>query len=141
MKYANKGTVTGAVAMVMIMGLVSGCGNGLSYAGRVAYLEKMAREGVQSHALLLSEQVSPTEARCTTAYNALKDNNPPSDQPDYEGAPSTAWLDQIKLFFVQSCTTGLPKVVPGNRVTARPNVSPTSSATSARSPKSGEPTS
>src|SRR5262245_25154590 len=112
MRYVSRTKLTKVALLATIIGLVSGCSGGTSYASRMAYLEKMAKEGVQTHHLLTIQGVHTTAKRCTTDYNALADHNPPSDQPWYDG-PSTAWLDQIQAFFVQSCATGMPKPISG----------------------------
>jgi hypothetical protein len=117
--------------LVLVVGAAScltvGCGAGASYAVRMSYLEKMASEGVQTHRLIASQGGTTTLARCTAAYGGLQDQNPPSDQGDGEG-PSQAWLNQIQAFFVQSCATGLPKVVPGQSA-SQPPATPSESST------------
>jgi len=99
------------VAMLAVLaGLATGC-SGASYAQRMAYLEKMANEGVQTHRLIVSQGGTTTAKRCTDAYGGLQDQNVPDDTG--AGAPSQPWLDQVQAFFVESCVTGLPKAVPG----------------------------
>jgi hypothetical protein len=118
--------------LVLVVGaascLTAGCGAGASYAVRMSYLEKMASEGVQTHRLIASQGGSTTVARCTAAYGGLEDQNPPSDQGDGEG-PSQDWLNQIQAFFVQSCATGLPKIVPGQSAGQSPTATPSKSST------------
>jgi hypothetical protein len=47
----------------------------------MAYLKKIANQGVETHRLILSEGAVTSTKRCTDAYNGLQDNlNPPSDE-------------------------------------------------------------
>ena len=105
-------TLGSAAAAAVIIGLITGCSGPASFADRMAYLKKMANEGVQTHNLIVSGGGVTTPNRCTDAYNGLQDQNPPDDL-GYDAGPSQAWLDQIQAFFVESCATGLPKAVPG----------------------------
>jgi hypothetical protein len=81
-----------AVARTLIpiaaVALVAGCGGGASYSDRMNYLERMAHEGVQTHALLVSQGAPISVKRCTSAYNGLRDQNPPDDTGT--GVPSQA---------------------------------------------------
>ena len=117
-------TLGSAVITAVIIGLISGCSAPASFAERMAYLQKVANEGVQTHRLIVSQGGVTTMKRCTDAYGGLQDQDPPSDQGD-GASPSQAWLDQIQAFFVESCATGLPKAVPG-----LPAVSPSGSSSS-----------
>lgn len=111
------------VILGVVAGLTAGCVAGpASYAVRIAYLEKMASEGVQTHGLIVSQGGTTTAKRCTAAYGGLQDQDPPDDTGT--GTPSQAWLNQIQAFFVQSCMTGLPKAVPGQPVKAPSTISP-----------------
>jgi hypothetical protein len=124
------------VILGVVAGLAAGCMDPASYAVRMAYLEKMASEGVQTHRLIVSQGGTTTAKRCTAAYGGLQDQSPPDDTGT--GAPSQPWLNQIQAFFVQSCVTGLPKVVPGQSVKSPSTVSPQPSV--APSHSSGHPT-
>jgi hypothetical protein len=126
---ASIGTV---VILAITLGLLTACSDGASFADRMAYLKKMANEGVQTHQLIVSEGGTTAEKRCTDAYSGLQDNNPPGDQP--MGGSSQGWLDQVQAFFVESCVTGLPKVTPSQEAgtpsaPSAPTVSPSSSPT------------
>jgi hypothetical protein len=98
----------------------------------MAYLEKVANEGVQTHKLIVSEGSVTTVKRCTDAYGGLQDYSAPSDM--WAGGESQDWQDQIKAFFVQSCVSGLPKAVPGQPAGSTPSASSslTSSPSSSR---------
>jgi hypothetical protein len=120
------------VAMLAALaGLATAC-SGASYAERMAYLGKMASEGLQTHRLIVSQGGTTTAKRCTDAYSALQDQNVPDDSG--VGSPSQEWIDQIQAFFVESCVTGLPKPVPGQPAspsTSSPQPSGTPSGSSA----------
>ena len=118
-------TVARGVTLVAAVGLLTSCANGASYATRISYLKATAQEGVQTHRLLVSQGAPISGQRCGAAYKGLQDQNPPDDTGT--GAPSQPWLDQIQAFFVQSCVTGLPKAVLGQRVSPYPSTSPISS--------------
>ena len=78
----------------------------------MAYLTKVANEGVQTHRFIIGEGGSTDQNLCTDAFNGLNDwDSAPSDEG--MGERSGDWLNQIQAFFVQSCVTGLPKAVPG----------------------------
>ena len=103
-------TIGSALLAAAIVGSIAGCSDGASFAVRMAYLQKMANEGVQTHRLIDSEGDITTMKRCTDAYGGLQDQNPPSDE--WGGGVSQDWLNQIQAFYVESCVTGLPKAVP-----------------------------
>jgi len=113
-----------AAAAVAIIGFITGCSGPASFADRMAYLKKIADQGVETHRFILSGGGVTTTKRCTDAYNGLQDNlDPPSDQGG--GVPaSDAWMNQIEAFFVQSCTTGLPQAIPATS-TSSPSASST----------------
>jgi hypothetical protein len=108
------------VLVASVGGLVAAC-SGASYADRLAYLKRMANEGVQTHRLLASQGAISTETRCTAAYKGLQDFEPPDDTG---AGPSPEWLDQVQAFFVQSCVSGLPKAVSGQLTNPAPDASP-----------------
>lgn len=116
-------TLGSAVAVAMIIGLTAGCSAPASFAQRMAFLQKVSNEGVETHRLIVSQGGTTTTKRCTDAYGGLSDPSIPDDQADGE-APSDAWLGQIQSFYVESCVTGLPQAVPGV-----PTSSPSGSAT------------
>jgi hypothetical protein len=101
-------TLTAAALAALL--ITSAC-TSASYHTRIAYLRKMADRGVETHNLLTSQGARIDAKRCGDAYEGLKDNSPPADQGD---TSSTAWLNQVKQFFVDSCVTGYPKPVPGD---------------------------
>jgi hypothetical protein len=109
-------TVMGVLSLAAAALLLAAC-SGASYAVRIAYLGKMSREGVQANHLLKGEEVAITRKQCVSSYFALHES-PPDDQGDWN-PPSAAWLGEIRLFYVQSCVTGLPKPVPGQAPPAR----------------------
>ena len=113
-----------AAAVIAIIGLTAGCSAPASFAQRMAFLQKVSNEGVQTHRLIVTQGGTTSAKRCTDAYGGLSDPNIPDDQPDGE-APSDAWLNQIQAFFVESCVTGLPQAVPEG-----PTSSPSESASS-----------
>jgi len=113
---ARARTVTRVLSLGAAALLLAAC-SGASYAVRIAYLRKMSREGVQGNHLLRGEEVAITRKQCTSSYFALHEN-PPDDQGSGE-PPTAAWLGEIRLFYVQSCITGLPKPVPGQAPPAR----------------------
>jgi hypothetical protein len=120
-----------ALPLALGAALLAACSTPASYAVRISYLQKMARQGVQANHLLKGESVAITRKQCTSSYVALQDPNPPDDQGD-EQPPSAAWLGEIRLFYVQSCITGLPKPVPGQAGPARASTpSPSGSASGA----------
>lgn len=111
-----------AAAAVAIIALITGCSGPASFADRMAYLKKIANQGVETHRFILSGGGVTNTKRCTDAYNGLQDNlTPPSDQGEGMGA-SDAWMNQIQAFFVESCTTGLPEAVPATS-TSSPSAS------------------
>ena len=126
---ARPATIGASLLLAAILGLVTACSDGASFADRMAYLKKMANEGVQTHQLVVSEGGTTTDKRCNDAYSGLQDNNPPGDQA--MGGSSQGWLDQIQAFFVESCVTGLPKATPSQGA-GTPSV-PTASTVSASS--------
>jgi hypothetical protein len=133
-------TLRSAAATAVVIGLVAGCAGPASFAERMAFLQKVANEGVQTHRLIVSQGGTTTMKRCTDAYNGLQDPNVPSDQGDGL-PPSQAWVDQVQAFFVESCATGLPKAVPGLSASS-PSGSPSSSPSgSPSSSPSGSPSS
>lgn len=91
----------------------------------MAYLKKVANEGVQTHNLIVSEGGTTDAKRCTDAYSGLQDQQDAPDDVGYDAGPSQAWLNEIQAFFVESCATGLPKAVPGV-----PTESPSASSSS-----------
>jgi len=110
--HARASALGSAAVAVAVIGLITGCSGPASFADRMAYLKKIANQGVETHRLILSEGAVTSTKRCTDAYNGLQDNlNPPSDEGYGMGA-SDAWMNQIQAFFVESCTTGLPQAVP-----------------------------
>jgi hypothetical protein len=114
-----------AAATAVIIGLITGCSGPASFAERMAYLKTVANQGVQTHNLIVSEGGTTTAQRCTDAYSGLQDQQNAPDDVGYDAGPSQDWLNQIQAFFVESCTTGLPKAVP-----AMPTGSPTTSSSS-----------
>lgn len=127
----SKVSIVRVAALAAALGLVTACSSPASYQVRMAYLEKMAKEGVQTHRLLASQGAVTTAKRCTSDYQGLQDQNPPSDEGDDTG-PSDAWISEIQSFFVQSCVTGLPKTVPG-----QPASSPSGKMSPTNNPSSG----
>jgi len=105
-------TLGSAAAVTVIIGLTAGCSVPVSFAQRMAFLQKVSNEGVETHRLIVTQGGATSAKRCTDAYGGLSDPSVPDDQPDGE-APSDAWLSQIQSFFVESCVTGLPQAVPG----------------------------
>lgn len=122
--HVRAATAGSVLMLAAILGLIAGCSSGASFAVRMAYLQKVANEGVQTHRLIASQGGVTTTKRCTDAYGGLQDQDPPSDQDD--DTASQGWLNQIQAFFVESCVTGLPKAVPGQS-TGSPSGSPSSS--------------
>ena len=129
-------TVAKSLLLAAIIGVIAACGTGASYATKMAYLVKVANEGVQTHKLIVSQGGTTNAKRCTDAYNALKDQSPPDDTG---AGPSNDWLDQVQAFFVESCVTGLPKPVPGQSATTGPSPSSSSAASSAQPTATASP--
>jgi hypothetical protein len=103
-------TIGIGILIVASFGLLTACSQA-SFADRMAYLGKVANEGVQTHRLIVSEGGTTDVKRCTDAFNGLNNrDSAPSD--DGMGGWTPDWLAQIQAFFVQSCVTGLPKPVP-----------------------------
>jgi hypothetical protein len=121
-------SIGSSIVLAATFALVAGCSTGATFAQRMAYLGKMANEGVQTHRLIVSGGGAADEKRCNDAYSGLQDNNPPGDDPT--GGITQGWSDQIKAFFVQSCVTGLPLPVPsqvtgGSSGSSGPSATPT----------------
>lgn|SRR5512146_166867 len=120
-----------AAATAVIIGLITGCSGPASFADRMAFLKKVANEGVQTHKLIISEGGLINEKRCTDAYGGLQDDSAPSDM--WGGGESQDWQNQIQAFFVQSCVSGLPKAVPGQPASSGPTASSSASPSASSS--------
>lgn len=63
-------TVVRVLSLAAAALLLAAC-SGATYAVRIAYLQKMSREGVQANHLLRGEEVATTRKQCTSSYFAL----------------------------------------------------------------------
>ena len=92
------------IAIVAVVGL-SGCA--ASYDERMDYLRQIALRGVDMHDLIVSQEGEVNAERCELAYDAVGDTDHPYDRD--LGAYSKEWEEQIKLHFVDSCVSGVPR--------------------------------
>lgn len=86
-------TIGTSLVLAAMLGLLTAC-SGASFAERMAYLGKVANQGVQTHRLIVSEGGATDEKRCTDAFNGLNNwENAPSD--DGMGGRTIDWQNQI----------------------------------------------
>lgn len=99
------------VAGVLVACVAVGCSEPSSYEERMKYLRKVAGQGVEVHDLIDSQEGKISKDRCEDAFDAVSDyvDKAPSDIGG--GVTSDKWEKQIKLFFVDSCVSGVPRKV------------------------------
>jgi len=96
----------------LLLTLVACSESPASYTERMAYLRTTAVRGVETHRLMASQAARIDRKRCEDAYAGLADDDIPHDEGG--GFVSKTWAAQVKLFFVDSCISGLPRPVPGD---------------------------
>ena len=93
-----------------ILATMATAGCAASYEERIEFLKKTANRGVEVHRLIKSQGATPDRKRCEGAFEALNDGIP-SDGGMWA---SRVWVDQVRMAFVESCVSGLPKPIAGS---------------------------
>lgn len=130
MRLINVTSLSAALLAVAAVG--AGCSGPASYDERMAYLRTVAKQGAETHQLLVDQAAPAIDIkRCTDAWTGLQDQSSfPSDTSAGSAQPYTEeWARQIQQFFVDSCVSGKPKPVPGDPVPSA-NPSPAAPSTS-----------
>lgn len=118
---------------LLTTGLSVGCSGTqpLTYDAHVTYLQTTVQRGVEAHRLLVSQGATPTVERCGAAFDGtvtdIPQDHPEAYQP--ENRLTKQWQEQVRAFFIDSCTSGKPTPVPSATSSPTPAASPSTSPT------------